>query len=482
MGRVLIAGFTAALLLLATVLIYLMRGPRSGRDTIDIASLRPPAPPPARRALPPPALQREALAAESPRATTVTRLSGRVMGGDDAAVDAGELEVEIVDESGSRPAVTASTKGRDFQVRLPPGIYTVTARMADLVGKVSGVRLNGREDVQLLLVLQPASSLAGRVLFDGDPRDDLEIRAFIAGTRSVDAREAVSSDGSFQLHVGPGVYDLEVTGHGISSVRLTGVQAPAEGLQLRLQRTATLKGAIGMPPGELCAISDVTVMRGEEELDVGMEIDARCQFEAEGVPAGELLVRASGPGWLVEGRVVVPEQGEPPFLCLNPPCGGIPVARLEITVDASADFADEDRDILVDRGGGRTSRCQPVAGRCEIDGLAVGDQPTVYVTGVDCPPGDPLPALKPGLNRTTVICRRLRRIEAFVRQRGGLPPRTIDVRCGSQIRSAAHSFFVRTTCETTARELQYSLDRATGWRSVALGEGDGPLLVELPAP
>jgi hypothetical protein len=31
MGRVLIAGFTAALLLLGTVLIYLMRAPRSRR-------------------------------------------------------------------------------------------------------------------------------------------------------------------------------------------------------------------------------------------------------------------------------------------------------------------------------------------------------------------------------------------------------------------------------------------------------------------
>ena len=38
-----------------------------------------------------------------------------------------QLKVEVVDESGSRPAVDAVTNGRDFQARLAPGTYTVTA-------------------------------------------------------------------------------------------------------------------------------------------------------------------------------------------------------------------------------------------------------------------------------------------------------------------------------------------------------------------
>ena len=44
----------------------------------------------------------------------------------------------------------------------------------------------------------------------------------------------VASDGSFELAVGPGVYDLEVVGPDVPAVRLTGVQAPADGLELRL--------------------------------------------------------------------------------------------------------------------------------------------------------------------------------------------------------------------------------------------------------
>ena len=170
MGRVLIAGFTAALLLLGTVLIYLMRAPRSRREVLDVASLPPPAPSPARRPLPAPALAREVpTAPEGPRVSSVGRLSGRVMGGGEAMMAPDELEVEVVDESGSRPAVTAATKGRDFQARLPPGTYTVTARIDDLVGKVSGVQVKGREEIQILLVLQPASVLAGRVVrVEGD--------------------------------------------------------------------------------------------------------------------------------------------------------------------------------------------------------------------------------------------------------------------------------------------------------------------------
>jgi hypothetical protein len=419
---VLIAGFTAALLLLGTVLIYLVRAPRSRREVLHVASLPPPAPSPARRPLPAPALAREvATAPEGPRVSSVGRLSGRVMGGDDATMSSDELAVEVVDESGSRPAVTAATKGRDFQARLPPGTYTVTARIDELVGKVSGVQLNGREEIQILLVLQPASVLAGRVVRvegDGQLPPELQVLAYVAGTRSVDTRDGVAPDGSFELAVGPGVYDLELVGPDVPAVSLTGVQAPAEGLELRLARIAVLSGAIGMPPGEPCGIQDVTLLRGGEALDVSAAVDARCRFEADGVPAGEVLVRATGPGWLVEGTAFVPSQGEPAFLCLNPPCGDIAVARLEITLDQSAGSS---KAVVIELDHDHHV-CRPLAGRCELDDLTVGQRPRITLVEPDCPAGPPLPALLPGVNRATVSCHRVPVVEAAVRPRVDGPP------------------------------------------------------------
>ena len=486
MGRVLIAGFTAALLLLATVLVYLLRAPRSRREVTDVATLPPPAPRPSRRPVPAPALERVVAAPEAPRTSSVGRLSGRVMGGSDEAVSSEQLTVEVIDEVGARPRVSATTKGRDFQARLPAGTYTVVAKLDDLIGKVSGVRLGGREEIQILLALHPAGVLAGRVLSDGDVLPELEVRALVAGTRHVDASEDVASDGSFSLAVAPGVYDLEIVGEAISTVRRTGVQAPAEGLEIRLERMAVLNGAIGMPPGQPCEIDDVTVFRtqdGMEAVDTSVSVDARCRFQVEDVPAGELLVRASGTGWLVEGRVVIPERGEPDFLCLNPPCGDVPVARLEIILESMATGAAGDAlQIVVDTGDSQRS-CQLVGDRCEVDGLTVGDRPQVWVSGTECLSQDALPPLLPGLNRVTVPCRRLRIVEGVVRQRTpGPPPDTIDVRCGKRNKAAARSFMIRTFCEASERELQYRFGGTQGWRSVALDAGAGPLLVELPAP
>ena len=118
-------------------------------------------------------------------------------------------------------------------------------------------------------------------------------------------------------------------------------------------------------------------------LDISASVDARCRFEADGVPAGEVLVRATGPGWLVEGTAFVPSQGEPAFLCLNPPCSDIPVARLEITLDQSAGGSkavviELDRDHHV---------CRPLAGRCELDDLTVGQRPRISLVDRRLPGG-----------------------------------------------------------------------------------------------
>jgi hypothetical protein len=199
MGRVLIAGFTAALLLLATVLVYLLRAPRSRREVTDVATLPPPAPRPSRRPVPAPALERVAAAPEAPRTSSVGRLSGRVMGGSDEVVASEELTVEVIDEVGARPRVSATTKGRDFQARLPAGTYTVVAKLDDLIGKVSGVRIGGREEIQILLALQPAGRRAGRVLSDGDPLPELDVRALRriveAGHQTAGQRAGVAGRG-----------------------------------------------------------------------------------------------------------------------------------------------------------------------------------------------------------------------------------------------------------------------------------------------
>ena len=108
--------------------------------------------------------------------------------------------------------------------------------------------------------------------------------------------------------------------------------------------------------------------------DISASVDARCRFEADGVPAGEVLVRATGPGWLVEGTAFVPSQGETAFLCLNPPCNDIPVARLEITLDQSASSSKAIVEIALNHNH---RVCRPLAGRCKLDNLTAGQRPRI---------------------------------------------------------------------------------------------------------
>jgi hypothetical protein len=289
-------------------------------------------------AVPPPS---PAVAPRMPpvRARGTAVLRGRVMlssDGDDDGAEAGEA-VKVTAEDGVR-AVEADVEGEDmhFELHLPPGRYTLTARSGGLVGaeeaiaEVATVR-------EVTIGLRPGVEIGGQT--HGDEEIAVTVRAFRAGSH-VDSTEGESDGGSgfsvSGLRAGQ-AYDLTFTGDGIRPRTVRDVVAPTQGLDVNLTRLPVLRGAVGFRAGESCPVSSVQVATPGEPIPVrpaddddgdgttysitSSAVDDDCHFELT-LPANATQVRvvATGSGWHLEEEVAVPAQGDPPPLCLNAPC------------------------------------------------------------------------------------------------------------------------------------------------------------------
>jgi hypothetical protein len=263
-------------------------------------------------------------------------LRGRVVmpSGDDAA-EAGE-GVKVTAEDGLR-AVEADVEGDDmhFELHLPPGSYTLTARSGSLVGaerviaEVGSVR-------EVTIGLGAGADIGGQT--HGDEEIDVTVRAFRAGSH-VDGTEGEKDGGSGFSVTGllaGQAYDLTFTGDGLRPTTVRDVVAPTQGIDVYLTRLPVLRGAVGVRAGESCPVSSVLVAKpgeairprpaddgddGETHEVTGVEVDGDCHFELT-LPADATQVRvvARGSGWHLEEEVAVPAQGDPPPLCLNAPC------------------------------------------------------------------------------------------------------------------------------------------------------------------
>lgn len=399
-----------------------------------------------------------------------------------------DLRVEAHDEERS---VRAETDGATFQLRLPPGRYALTARAGSLVGAVEGAELHPGATTDVVVPLQTGATISGVLRVPGAIEVSFRVRAQASGSDRQAAEETGSADeSSAEFEIGgllPGErYDLVFSGDGLRETWVRGIVAPAQGLSVEGARGPALRGAIGLPPGTPCPFDTVTVEQGDEG-ETHADVDASCRFEANDLPpATTVVVRAIALGWHIEGRAEIPAQGDPEPMCLNPPCGDPPpLAQVAVELAGAPEHASFS--LSASSADGRVESCGSTHGGCTLEDLAPGPA-RIEVTSRACADFEPLRVdLRPGENRLTVACKRLRTVQGLIRDASGAPfaPEDLSVRCaGAPPTHVERSFVFSLRCPHEGARLEYRTGPGDGWRasSPVPAATNGPAYVELVLP
>jgi hypothetical protein len=315
-------------------------------------------------------------------------------------------------------------------------------------------------------------------------------------------------------------YDLVFSGEGIRTTTLRGVSAPLEGLQVTLARLPVLRGAVGFARGTLCPLTRVRVAvtapddrpdrarprlenddddggEGEGEGDTSADLEGDCRFELT-LPADqpEVTVIATGPGWDVEERIAVPPEGDPPPICLNPPCRTDPLdglANLVVRVEAPGSAA-PNRTMTATVG---EQGCGSSEGSCRVTGLPVGEPIEIAARGEGCIPDTRTMTLDAGENSVAFSCRMaappppqagapaplvtLRRVQGILRTQAGDAPEHLAIRCAGagHERALRDTLVFSTVCPRETTTLEYQVQREGPWMGVAIPTAVDPALVEI---
>jgi hypothetical protein len=480
-----LAGGAALLAILVIVLVLRMAPPRARPEAMappDRAPdppqgagprlVRPPRPPAPARVLP--------AEPRRTRSADAAIIRGEVVAGDG---DPDALEqLEVVADDGS-DTFAAKVTGARFELRLPPRVYSLTARGGDHVGRVEAVDALAGVAREVLIRLEPAASIEGTIRgADGERLARGSVRALRAGTRHEDANAEPDADGTFVLDglAAGGRYDLVVRVPGAREPQVITVEAPATGVTIDVEPFPVLRGALGVAPGATCGGDKVTV-RGPGGVETVLDLGARCEFEVPVAPGSELLVRVSGEGRHHEAQVTVPATGEPAPLCFNPPCTAPPLASLE----ARAEHDGCVHHMVMVGGESQQWLCRLSQGRCELEDLPAGVPLLLSSSCRGCPDDGARPlTLTPGRNTVTLPCRRMREIQGVVRRVGSdQAPVPLTVRCLGGSDRVRDSFLFQLRCPADAGEIEYLLDAEPGrWRRLPVAGNGSPVLVELPVP
>jgi hypothetical protein len=118
--------------------------------------------------------------------------------------------------------------------------------------------------------------------------------------------------------------DLTITVVGKRQLVLRDLVAPASHVVAIVEPPLTLTGGFGLRPGQDGPMQTIDAETPTGETINEVTFDDDCTFELELLlpPLENLRLRASGEGWSFDALVPLPEHGNPPFLCLHPPCPG----------------------------------------------------------------------------------------------------------------------------------------------------------------
>jgi hypothetical protein len=400
-------------------------------------------------------------------------------------------DVVVVAEDGARRLHAHVQEGGRYQIHLPPGRYTLVASADDLVGVVPDVLARGDvHDIDIRLGL--GAAIRGKLSGSAE--------AAVSATSGGGNEEAGVphvEDGAFAIEgLIPGRrYDLSFTGPDVRTLTITGVTAPADGLDVALQARAKISGAIGFPAGSRCPINSVRLRidgkpESDDDDDTSTDVGRDCRF-ALSVPdqAAEVTVVATGTGWYLEERVAIPTAGDPAPICLNPPCPSEPplaLARLRLTLDTGAEASsitahvNSVYDSTIDVGSLETHSCAGSGGRCDIEGLHAGDTFSITAFGRGCR-ADPIKlTVVAGDNHVRIPCQRQRRIEGVIRVPDGEEPDWVVVRCaGGDSHPMYRTRLFRLTCDADVGALEYQIGTQGTWRLIPIASLSNPAFVDI---
>jgi hypothetical protein len=239
----------------------------------------------------------------------------------------------------------------------------------------------------------PPAKIAGRLRPPDDVHpENIEVVAWPSGDHRRGEKGTADADG-FRIEglVTGQRYDVEFRGDEVRTLKLIGIVAPAEDLDVGLEERATIHIAVGYPRGAGCPIDSVFahVGGGEDGEGVGvLTFNSDCRFELDApVSAGPVTIVAEGDSVRFETTLLVPDHGDPEPICLNPPCRADPadgLARLRFILDGAA----PDWGIVADArptipGAGTRYGCRSSIPTCEIEGVLPGDL-SITVAGPGC--------------------------------------------------------------------------------------------------
>jgi hypothetical protein len=325
----------------------------------------------------------------------VTALHGRVRlagvrsdripkeGGDDGMVALANIQIVATD--GIRNLRARASRDGRFAFHLPPGVYTLSASTGPWAAIRTDVAARSGVDREIDLELAMGAMISGRLRTTAESVIWLSARAAGAPlTAPALVEVSLVDEAEFTLRglVPERRYDLIFEGEGIRTIRLPDVMAPTAGLNVTVEALPILRGAIGVAPGETCPIEEVVLraapgapatertsgLPAGGESDDGQAPDGACAFELP-VPDGvtHVTVVATGNGWHLEAPLDIPVSGDPPPVCLNPPCANPEDMVADVVVDLKGPTPVDDivtfpigKDLT---GGGRLTACAPWASR-----------------------------------------------------------------------------------------------------------------------
>lgn len=400
----------------------------------------------------------------------MARLQGRVIL--PPGIEAESLEVKADDGLTEYPAAVSA--GGAFDVHLPPQTYTVTATLGSLVAMRAGVAARPGATEQLTLTLEPAVSIAGTVA----PATKEGYATILVTRAGSEVRTELSHTTDWHFEVGGLVrgatYDVTASDAGRSAV-VRAVVAPAT-IEVALAPLVILRGQIGFEPGSRCPFKSVFLMRDDGVAAYRQErVDRNCHFRFEDVTREPVQLRASGPGWHAHAEVVIPAEGEPDVVCLNPPCRDLPPvdpASLRVIVTGLPEDASVSAYVQQEDDG----RACSGGGGCTVSNLSPGTKGELSVAAQPCAAFTRTITLVSGENAITIPCRRTRVVEGIVRGSDGQPA-VVGCQSGEEIDLRDSAIF-HIQCPADATELRYR-SGTRPWQTAALPAGLDRAFVEL---
>lgn len=444
---------------------------------------------------------RVALPARRPQLTSLAHLRGRLVMPANTEDNDQPKNLTVVADDGRRTFDARIIPGEEsrFELHLPPGRYTLTARTGDLVGTRGELLLEAGSERDLLVYLEQAETITGDVRVRGAPEDEsLFVLAFRAGGK-IEQGDGSVENGRFAVEGlrSGATYDLVFGGNRVRTVTLHNVTAPAQGLEVDLAPLPVLRGAIGFARGTACPFDKVTiekpgaVSKDDSDDRAAIDLEADCRFELP-IPedASTINVVARGAGWYAEAPVVVPSIGDPDPICLNPPCRADPLegsADLFVSLDLPLERAANAHIHVMARG----ERCDNAGTTCEIHGLPTGVSVTITAVANE---GECVAtrtaALSAGVNSITIPCidraqprpePMARRIQGVLRTAAGDAVDRIAIRCkgaGSE-RSLSGTHVFSIVCPRDASTLEYQVTEGGPWTAVSIPDRPDLALVEI---